>query len=68
MSKNELGLLAICLMRVQEDISAQEMLEDIDKVSFKQKKRKYLDKLLEMGAILMTIPDKSTCKYRNTYF
>ena len=34
MSKNELGLLAICLLRAKDDISAQEMLEDIDKVSF----------------------------------
>lgn len=59
---NELGILAICMLRAQEDISAQNMLEGIDKVSFKQKKRKYLDKLLEMGAILMTIPDKPTSK------
>lgn len=57
MSMNELGLLAICLLRAQEEISAQDMLENIDRVSFKQKKRKYLDKLIEMGAILRTIPD-----------
>ena len=62
MSMNELGLLAICLLRAQEDISAQDMLDNIDKVSFKQKTRKYLDKLLEMRAILMTIPDKPTSK------
>ncbi|OYP58658.1 hypothetical protein CIL02_13820 [Prevotella sp. P3-122] len=62
MSMNELGLLAVCLQRAQEGVSAQEMLKNIDKVSFKQKKRKYLDKLLEMGAILMTIPDKPTSK------
>ena len=62
MSMNELGLLAVCLLRAQEGVSAQEMLENIDKVSLKQKKRKYLDKLLEMGAILMTIPDKPTSK------
>ena len=62
MSMNELGLLAVCLLRAQEGVSAQEMLKNIDKVSFKQKKRKYLDKLLEMGAILMTIPDKPTSK------
>ena len=62
MSMNELGLLAVCLLRAQEGISAQEMLDNIDKVSFKQKKRKYLNKLLEMGAILMTIPDKPTSK------
>lgn len=61
-SMNELGLLAICLLRAQEEISAQDMLEGIDKVSYKQKKRKYLDKLLEMGAISMTIPDKPTSK------
>lgn len=62
MSMNELGSLAVCLLRAQEGVSAQEMLEGIDKVSFKQKKRKYLDKLLEMGAVLMTIPDKPTSK------
>ena len=38
------------------------MLEGIDKVSFKQKRRKYLDKLLDIGAVLMTIPDKPTSK------
>ena len=59
---SELGLLAICLLRAQEEISAQDMLEGIDKVSFKQKKRKYLDRLLEMGVIFMTIPDKPTSK------
>ena len=59
---NELGSLAICLLRAQEYVSAQDMLEGIDKVSYKQKKRKYLDKLLDMGAILMTIPDKPTSK------
>ena len=64
MSMNVLGLLAICLLRAQEEISAQDMLENIDRVSFKQKKRKYLDKLIEMGAILMTIPDKPTSKYQ----
>ena len=62
MSMNELGLLAICLLRAQEEISAQDMLNGIDRVSFKQKRRKYLDKLLEMGAISMTIPDKPTSK------
>lgn len=62
MSMSELGLLAICLLRAQEEISAQDMLEGIDKVSFKQKKRKYLDRLLEMGVIFMTIPDKPTSK------
>lgn len=65
---NELGLLAICLLRAQEEISAQDMLNGIDRVSFKQKRRKYLDKLLEMGAISMTIPDKPTTKNRGTYF
>jgi ATP-dependent DNA helicase RecG len=62
MSMNELGLLAICLLRAQEEISAQDMLNGIDRVSFKQKRRKYLDKVLEMGAISMTIPDKPTSK------
>ncbi len=62
MSINELGYLAICMIRAKGVVSAQDMLDGIDRVSFKQKKRKYLDKLLEMGAIIMTIPDKPTSK------
>ena len=42
MSMNELGLLAVCLLRAQEGVSEQETLENIDKVSFKWKKRKTL--------------------------
>lgn len=62
MSMNDLHSLVLCLIRAQKEISAQDMLEGIDRVSYKQKKRKYLDKLLEMGAIQMTIPDKPTSK------
>ena len=62
MSMSELGFLAICLIRAKKEVSAQEMLEGIDKISYKQKKRKYLEKLLAMGAISMTIPNKPTSK------
>jgi ATP-dependent DNA helicase RecG len=50
--------LAICLLRCSTEISGRNMLEGIDSTSYKQKKRKYLDKLLEMKAIKMTKPDK----------
>ena len=62
MSMIELGFLSICLIRAKKEVSAQEMLEGIDKISYKQKKRKYLEKLLAMGAISMTIPNKPTSK------
>ena len=62
MSMNELSLLAVCLLRAKVAVSAQNMLEGIDKVSYKQKKRKYLDRLIEMKAIVMTIPDRPTSK------
>lgn len=62
MSMSELGFLSICLIRAKKEVSAQEMLEGIDKISYKQKKRKYLEKLLAMGAISMTIPNKPTSK------
>jgi hypothetical protein len=38
------------------------MLEGGDKISYKQKRRKYLDKLLEMRILLMTIPEKPTSR------
>ena len=38
------------------------MLEGVDKISYKQKRRKYLDKLLEMGVLRMTIPEKPTSR------
>ncbi|MBQ0088068.1 MAG: putative DNA binding domain-containing protein [Prevotellaceae bacterium] len=61
-SMMELENLAICLLRARTEISAQEMLEGIDNVSYKQKRRKYLDRLVYMGAILMKMPDKPTSK------
>lgn len=62
MSKKEIDLLVTCLLKTQTPISAQQMLEFIDNVSFKQKRRRYLNKLLEMGLVLMTIPEKPTSK------
>ena len=35
MSMSELGFLAICLIRAKKEVSAQEMLEGIDKISYK---------------------------------
>lgn len=54
--------LAVCLLRCMSEISAQEMLEGLEEISYKQKRRKYLDLLLAMGAIEMTLPDKPTSK------
>lgn len=62
MTMMELGLLALCLLRSVKVISAQDMLDGIDTVSYKQKRRKYLDRLLGMGVIKMTIPDRPTSK------
>lgn len=62
MSMMELENLAICLFRTKSEISAQDMLEGIDSVSYKQKRRKYIERLLSMGAILMKFPDKPTSK------
>ena len=58
MSKAELTNMAVCLLRAMEDVSAQNMLEGIENVSYKHLRRKYLGRLLEMGAVLMTIPEK----------
>ena len=60
MSKLQLENLAICLLRSVKEVSAQEMLEGLEEVSIKHLKRKYLDKLLAMGAVVMTIPEKPT--------
>lgn len=62
MTMEELTGLAICLLRSTMVVSAQDMLNGVDTVSYKQKRRKYLDRLLEMGAIMMTMPDKPTSK------
>lgn len=40
------------------------MLEGVDNISYKQKRRKYLDKLLEMGVLQMTIPEKTTSRHQ----
>lgn len=60
MSKMELENMAVCLLRSTEEISASDMLEGIENVSYKHLRRKYLNKLLEMGAVIMTIPEKPT--------
>jgi hypothetical protein len=52
--------LAICLSRCTIEISGQEMTRDIDPTTYKHKKRKYLDKLLEMNLIRMTNPNNPT--------
>lgn len=57
-SKSEVERLAVCLTRCATAISAQRMLEDIDDLTQKQLKNKYLQPLLEMELITMTIPDK----------
>ncbi len=62
MSKMVLENMAICLLRATEEVSAQNMLEGIENVSYKHLRRKYLDKLLEMGVVMMTMPDKPTSK------
>ena len=54
--------LAICLSRCTIEISGQEMTRDIDPTTYKNKKRKYLDKLLEMNLIRMTNPDNPTAR------
>lgn len=62
MSKIEVEYLAVCILKSRTAVSAQIMLEGVDKISYKQKRRKYLDKLLEMGVLLMTIPEKPTSR------
>ena len=56
MFKLQLENLAVCLLRSVKEISAQEMLQGLEGVSMKHLRRKYLD----MGAIVMTIPEKPT--------
>lgn len=58
MSKQTLENFSICLFRCINGVSARDMLKDLDKVSHKQLKRKYIEPLLAMGLIEMTIPDK----------
>ena len=62
MSKMELENMAVCLLRSTEEISASDMLEGIENVSYKHLRRKYLNKLLEMKVVMMTMPDKPTSK------
>ena len=62
MSKLEIVKLVKCLVRCQKEISSQEMLQDIDQTTYKQRKRKYLYKLLEMNLIQMTNPNNPTAR------
>ena len=62
MSKMELENMAVCLLRSTEEISASDMLEGIENVSYKHLRRKYLNKLLDMKVVMMTMPDKPTSK------
>lgn len=67
MTQTEVENMAKCLLRAIKEISAQNMLVGIEDISYKHLRRKYLDKLLNMGAVVMTIPEKPTSskqKYR----
>lgn len=64
MSKMELENIAICLLRTIEEVTAQDMLKGIEDVSYKHLRRKYLDKLIAMGAVVMTIPESPTSSKR----
>ena len=67
MTQTEVENMAKCLLRAIKEISAQNMLDGIEDISYKHLRRKYLDKLLNMGAVVMTIPEKPTSskqKYR----
>lgn len=64
MSKIEVEHLAGCILKSRSAVSAQIMLEGVDNISYKQKRRKYLDKLLEMGVLQMTIPEKPTSRHQ----
>lgn len=61
-SKSDIEKLAQCLLRAVTEISGHDMLDGIDTTSYKQRKRKYLDKLIMMGLVEMTKPDKPTAK------
>ncbi len=58
----QVRMLATCLLRCVTPVSAQELLLGIEDISYKQLRRKYLDVLLEMEAINMTMPDKPRSK------
>ncbi|MCI6893980.1 MAG: putative DNA binding domain-containing protein [Bacteroidales bacterium] len=62
MSKMEIENLAVCVLKSRSAVSAQKMLEGIENISYKQKRRKYLEKLIEMEVLLMTIPEKPTSR------
>ena len=61
-SKSDYEKLALCIVRCATPISAKEMLDNIEDITFKQLKNKYLQPLLDIGLIAMTMPDKPTSK------
>ena len=50
----------LCLQRCGVAISAVELLDGIEDISLKQRKRKYLQPLLDLGLIEMTMPNVPT--------
>ena len=61
-SKSDYEKLALCLIRCITPVSAKEMLDNIEDVSYKQLKRRYLQPLLDMELISMTMPSRTTSK------
>lgn len=62
MSKSNIEKLAVCLLKSAKEISGRDMLDRIDTISYKQRKRNYLDKLLELKLLRMTKPEKPTAR------
>lgn len=54
--------LLICLQRCINSVSVKQMLEGFEETSFRQLRRKYLQALLDMELIEMTLPDKPTSR------
>ncbi|WP_315322417.1 Fic family protein [Segatella oulorum] len=52
----------LCLQRCGVAISAVELLDGIEDISLKQRKRKYLQPLLDFGLIEMTMPNVPTSR------
>lgn len=57
----------LCLQRCGVAISAVELLDGIEDISLKQRKRKYLQPLLDLGLIEMTMPNVPTSRKQNMY-
>lgn len=52
----------LCLQRCGVAISAVKLLDGIEDISLKQRKRKYLQPLLDLGLIEMTMPNVPTSR------